>query len=85
MIDRKEFKEKLNAIHQWPSLYMFKFIVEADQVDALRAIFPKHTTNTKPSSKGKYISVTIQMMASSAEEVMTKYDEAYKIKGIISL
>lgn len=84
-MQHQEFREKLNAAHQWPSLYMFKFVVPADKVEEVKALFPTHSATVKPSSKGKYVSVTTQMMASSAEEIMDKYMMASKIEGIIAL
>jgi uncharacterized protein len=66
-------------------LYMFKFIAPPEKVVEIQRVFPNHTSQTKASSKGNYISVTIQMMASSAEEIIEKYRITSKIEGIISL
>ena len=84
-MQHQEFREKLNATHQWPSLYMFKFIVPSDKVQDVKNVFPKHKAEEKPSSKGKYVSVTIQMMASSADEIIEKYEATSQIEGILSL
>lgn len=80
-----EFKEKLDNNHDWPSLYMFKFIVPAGREDQVKELFPKNEVSLRPSSKGNYISATIQMMASSAEEIIEIYEEANTIEGIIAL
>lgn len=79
------FKEKLDDIHAWPSLYTFKFIVPKAKVPEVEALFPKHEVNHTPSSKGTYISVTARMMASSSEEVISIYKAASGIEGIIAL
>lgn len=81
----QEFREKLESAHQWPSLYMFKFIVPKDSVDEVKALFPKNTVAEKESKTGKYVSVTIQIMASSTDQVIDLYTEANKIEDLIAL
>jgi putative lipoic acid-binding regulatory protein len=79
------FKEKLEAVSEWPSLYMFKFIVPAEQQSEIKDIFENHEVVVKPSSKGKYVSLTIKMLANSAEQIIEKYMETNKVKGVIAL
>ncbi|HAA14753.1 MAG TPA: DUF493 domain-containing protein [Cytophagales bacterium] len=79
------FKEKLDAVHTWPSVYTFKFIVPQGKLDRVESLFPKHELNLKESSKGKYVSVTAKMMASSSDDVIAIYQEASSIEGIIAL
>ena len=79
------FKEKLEAVSEWPSLYMFKFIVPSEQQDEIKDIFENHEVLVKPSSKGKYVSLTIKMLANSAEQIIEKYLETNKVKGVIAL
>ncbi len=81
----QSFREKLEAVTVWPSLYMFKFIVSAEDKDLVKEIFITHEVKEKPSRNGKYVSLTIHMMANSAEQIIDKYLETYKIKGIIAL
>ncbi|MEL6538078.1 MAG: DUF493 domain-containing protein [Bacteroidota bacterium] len=83
--DIEGFKEKLDAVHTWPSVYTFKFIVPQDKLTQVEVLFPRHELKLKDSSKGKYVSVTAKMMASSSEEVVSIYQEASKIEGIIAL
>jgi putative lipoic acid-binding regulatory protein len=78
-------REKIKEQYTWPSLYMFKFIVPQAKVDEVKQIFPKHEVQTKPSSKGTYVSVTAKVMANSTEEIIAIYQKAQSIKGIISL
>ncbi len=84
-MQNQAFREKLDAIHQWPSLYMFKFIVPLNKVAEVQAVFPQHEASQQPSSKGNYISLTFKMMALSAEDIIEKYEQTSKIEGIISL
>ncbi|WP_246628853.1 DUF493 domain-containing protein [Algoriphagus marincola] len=83
--NKTNFKEKLEAHGDFPMLYMFKFIVPNGQESEVAAIFPKNELTIKPSSGGKYISTTIQMMVQSADEVISYYERASNIEGVISL
>lgn len=84
-LDIEEFKQKLDQQHDWPSLYMFKFIVPTGKEDEVFALFPKNNLTTKQSSKGKYTSVTAQIMMRSSEDVIEKYKEANQIEGVLAL
>ena len=80
------FREKLDRFYAWPSLYTFKFIVPSDKKETLRQLFPLHTTATEKSSqKGKYISLTYQMMMPSSESVIDVYRKVSVIEGIVAL
>ncbi|MBU2915506.1 MULTISPECIES: DUF493 domain-containing protein [Reichenbachiella] len=81
----QSFKDKLESVHSFPTLYMFKFIVPEAQVGAVNALFPKHDVKLKPSKNGKYVSATIQVMAGSSDQVIEVYESAKNIEGIISL
>lgn len=81
----KSFREKLDQHYAWPSLYVFKFIVPAGQEDAVKKLFPKHIASEKHSKKGKYTSVTVQMMMPSSEAVVSVYEQASVIDGLIAL
>jgi len=85
MEDISSFKKKLEEVHNFPTLYMFKFIVPNDKLIEVEALFPKNEIITKPSSGGKYISTTIRVMMESADHIVSLYQEAKKIEGIISL
>ncbi len=79
------FREKLDQHYAWPSLYVFKFIVPAGKEEEVIKLFPMHTTTTKPSSKGNYTSITIEIMAPSSEAVIAIYVQASEIEGIVAL
>lgn len=80
-----EFKNKLEEVHDFPTVYMFKFIVTEDQKPEIKKLFPNNELIFKPSSKGKYVSVTAQVLMPSSDKVMEIYNEASKIKGVIAL
>ncbi|UXP33278.1 DUF493 domain-containing protein [Reichenbachiella agarivorans] len=81
----QSFKEKLDSVHVFPTLYLFKFIVPEAQIPEVKALFAKHDVKLKPSKNGKYSSVTIQVMMGSSDQVIETYEKAKKIEGIISL
>jgi putative lipoic acid-binding regulatory protein len=81
----RAFKEKLDLEHQWPSIYMFKFIVPKDLKSAIPKMFPDEKISTRESKEGNYISYTIEKMMNSSDEVISIYEEAHKIEGIIAL
>lgn len=81
----RSFKEKLDAAYQWPALYTFKFICPHEKAEAVKKIFFHHDIKEKPSSKGKYISLTVSIMAGSSDDIINYYQEVYKIGDILSL
>ncbi|MBW3467665.1 DUF493 domain-containing protein [Arthrospiribacter ruber] len=83
--DREAFKEKLDAMTSFPSLYMFKFIVQNGKEAEVGSLLPNNKMELKESSKGKYVSVTIKAMMSSSEAILEVYDKASKIEGVIAL
>lgn len=82
---RDQFKEKLDVEYSWPALYMFKFIVPKGQEDKVKSLFPYNEVIMKTSKNGNYISLTAQVMMNSSEAIVKVYEDAYKIKGVISL
>lgn len=82
---RLQFKNMLDDQYDWPSEYLFKFIAPSEKKEELKALFPNNQVQFRPSSKGKYLSITAKVVINSSEEVMAYYDKAYKIEGVISL
>ena len=83
--DKVAFKEKLEASSNFPTRYLFKFIVPAEKESAILALFPGEEVLLKPSSGGKYVSTTIQIWVDDADHVLALYEEAATIEGLISL
>jgi uncharacterized protein len=79
------FRDKLDKHHTWPSFYIFKFIVPTGKENEVKELFPKHTTSEKLSKKGKYTSVSVQIMMQSSDAVIEIYERAAKIEGIVAL
>ncbi|MGK4567368.1 DUF493 family protein [Flavobacterium sp. 3HN19-14] len=82
-------KEELSTTSEWPSEYLYKFIVPTDKqkiievedaFDNLGAVI-----KTSQSKTGKYTSVSVNVRMESPEAVIEKYIALSNIEGIISL
>lgn len=78
-------KEQLDAAHQWPCTFMFKFIVPQAQANRLLALVePSHHT-CRDSRSGKYVSITMELVMSCSDEVCMIYQKASQVPGVIAL
>ncbi|QQR86415.1 MAG: DUF493 family protein [Flavobacteriales bacterium] len=85
---KDRLRQRLNEVHEWPSVYMFKFIFEPDQsrLDAVTVLFPAEVEMLrKYSAGGKYLSLTVREVMMSADEVVARYEKAALIEGVIVL
>jgi putative lipoic acid-binding regulatory protein len=85
---KNRLRERLNEVHEWPSVYMFKFVLEPDEdrLQALLALFPAESEILRRySSGGKYLSITVKEVMLNAEEVVLRHERAASIQGIIVL
>jgi putative lipoic acid-binding regulatory protein len=84
-----ELKKKLEeSIKTFPYIYMFKFIIKADNktMALVETIFDNDADIIqKQSSTGKYISITVKQVVMSVDEIIDIYQKAEKIEGVISL
>jgi hypothetical protein len=87
--DRRErLRQQLDAFHQWPSAFTFKFIMPnlPENVAQLMAIFGQEARYQQRISKGgKYIAFTITEVVPDAEAVFIRYEAAACIPGVFSL
>tara|TARA_A100001011_G_scaffold173656_1_gene182367 strand:- start:12 stop:272 length:261 start_codon:yes stop_codon:yes gene_type:complete len=83
--DIQQFKEKLEANHDFPCSYMFKFIVPISKKDALLNMLPKVAVKIKKSTSNKFMSVTLSMEIESSDKVIDIYNQVYQIEGIIAI
>ena len=79
-----EFKAVLEKYHQWPCEYVFKFIIQKDQLENALRIFPKDQINLRNSSQGKYVSLTWTRTVQSSDEVIAVYLRASQIQGVMA-
>ena len=81
-----KMRELLRTEEHWPSLYTFKFIVPTAKLSEILGLFPgEEKLTTKPSAKGKYISVTVKKVMNNADDVIKVYESVSVIDGVISL
>jgi putative lipoic acid-binding regulatory protein len=73
----------------FPSVYMFKFIVKSDlkKIAQIESLFQseKAEITRKESSKGAFISISIKEVMLSADEIISVYEKASSIDGVITL
>ncbi len=81
----KAFKDKLDQEHDWPGIYIFKFVLPASQKLELKELFPDESFKEKQSKAGNYISFTLEKTIHSSDEVVEIYLKAREIDGIIAL
>ncbi|MFN8713780.1 MAG: DUF493 family protein [Bacteroidota bacterium] len=85
--DFDALRKQLNELN-WPSLYMFKFIVPSDnqRIAQVESLFGDDAdVKLQPSSNGKYTSITAREVMLSADDVLLVYQQASGINGIIAL
>jgi uncharacterized protein len=85
----ERIKKLLDQYHNWPDLYMFKFVVPSDnqKIAQVEALFNAETAEIrlKPSSKGNYTAITIKEVMLSAQSILDIYSKAREIEGLIAL
>ncbi|MCR9154031.1 MAG: DUF493 family protein [Croceimicrobium sp.] len=81
--------EQLKDGFDWPTVYMFKFIVPADnsKIAQVENLFnsTEAQVSMRNSSKGNFVSVTAKELMMSPESVVERYLQAEGIEGLISL
>lgn len=81
----QQLKERLNAVHHWPSLYHFKFIVPIERKDELLSLLPLGQREEKLSRTSRYCSVSLSTKVQDADAVLAIYQKVSGIEGILSL
>lgn len=80
-----KLKLVLDETVKFPSEYLFKFIVPLSEVHQIIFILQGMEIEQKASSNGNYISVSGKTLMNSSDDIITIYQRASVIKGIISL
>lgn len=85
----KNLKEKLTTSTDWPSEYLYKFIVpsDAEKIKSIEAAFDNMgaVIKTNQSKTAKYTSVSINVQMKDPDTVIEKYVLISDIEGVISL
>lgn len=82
-------KEELSTTSEWPSEYLFKFIVptQTEKISEVENTFNDlgAVIQTTQSKTGKYTSVSVNVRMENPDAVIEKYIAVSGIEGIISL
>ena len=73
---------------EWPSVYLFKFIVpnDSERIAKVNALFDEQSEVTMhPSRNDKYMSISVKEFMLDVDSVMKVYEEASKIQDLIAL
>lgn len=84
----EKLREQLNKEKSWPLIYMFKFIIPADnrKIALVESKFSDEAVITqKESTTGKYISITVKEVMLDANAIVDKYKEMQGIEGLMAL
>ncbi len=83
------FRERLTAVEQFPTIFVFKFIVPAagKARTTIGEIFahPSTRIQVKQSGGGKYESFTVETFVNSADQVIDYYKEVGKLEKVVML
>lgn len=79
------FLELLKIQYDFPSDYLFKFVVKVEKLEEFLSYLDIKSFDQKESSGGKYISVTFSWKMNCAEDVVKVYQKAAEFDGVISL
>ncbi|MBI3133066.1 MAG: DUF493 family protein [Bacteroidetes bacterium] len=88
MSDQASRLKALLDKENYPSVYLFKFIVKNDLskvVDIKRCFDETAEFETHPSRNGNYISVSIKQMMLNSDDILVRYERVSKIKNVIVL
>ena len=80
-----DFRDLLDDQNEWPTDYVFKFIVPSSGLEDVKQALGAEEVTTRESSKGRYVSVTARMQMESSEAVVEIYKSVRGIEGVISL
>lgn len=84
----EKLRELLNKENNWPMVYMFKFIVPADnkKIALVESKFSDEAIILhKESTTGKYFSITVKEVMLNADSIISKYKEMEGIEGLMAL
>jgi len=85
----KKLKQSLLETTEFPTKYLFKFIVPTDEekLKKIESIFDNMgaVIDLKPSKNGKYTSISILVIMKDPDMVISKYQEVSHVEGVISL
>ncbi len=79
------FKNRLDEIHTWPGSYLFKFVVPEHKKGELLSLMPTGLVQERSSTNQKYVSISLNAMMESSDQVVAIYKQVAKIEGVVTL
>ena len=79
------FKSLLDEHNEWPTDYLFKFIVPKAGLKELQTVLEGHDIDVKASKKGTYLSLTTRIQVQSSDDVVAVYRSVGGVEGLIAL
>jgi len=80
-----QFRQLVAVTHKFPCVYQFKFVVPAVQTTAVRALVTDAKVSARTSAGGRYTALTLRAPMQSPDQVVSIYEKAKMIKGVIAL
>lgn len=85
----KKLEAQLADHQEWPAVYMFKFIIPADnkKLSQVENLFDTQEAEVtvRQSRKGNFLSITAKELMLSPQKVIERYRMAEGIEGLMSL
>ena len=81
--DYKNLEKVLDEQLDWPSEYLFKFIVPRAKKDELAAVIPADDITFRESKNGSYFSLTVRILMQSSSDVIALYKKTEQIQGVM--
>lgn len=78
-------RAKLAVFESWPGPYLFKFIAPQEKLGELEEVFAGKEYQLRPSSRGRYVSLSCELVMESSEAVIEVYEKATEIDGVMAL
>ncbi|MFT5824184.1 MAG: putative lipoic acid-binding regulatory protein [Crocinitomix sp.] len=88
MSDEYDKLRELLAALEYPSVYLYKFIVKQDPlkvVDIKRCFSETAEFTTRESKNGNYVTVSIREMTLTSDAIIERYKTVGKIENVITL
>ncbi len=83
-----KLKEILQKEKVWPQLYFFKFIIPNDsmKLEQVKRFFADPAKITYKTSRDiRYIGVSCKEWVADPEAIISVYEKAYQVEGLIAL
>jgi putative lipoic acid-binding regulatory protein len=81
----EQFQDLLDEQTEWPTEYLFKFIVPRPELPELKEALDEKPDKERASRKGNYVSVTMSRHVTSSDEVIDVYQSVAEVEDVIAL